>query len=184
MKTHNGMRPHDVVVLLKILSMEDGWMSKDLADSLFISESEISESLNRSKIARLLSVDKRMVHRNAFYELIVYGLKYVFPTQAGERSIGVTTAHSSPILKDYFVFDDSDQYVWPSPYGKTEGYAIKPFYPNQPLAALNDQLLYDKLALIDAIRAGRTRERIKAAELLKDIFNQDYAFEHSQNQGR
>lgn len=168
------MKGYDIVVLLKVLSMAEGWSSSDLADSLFISKSKINESLNRSKIARLLSVDQRMVHRNAFYELIVHGLKYVFPTQAGERAVGVTTGHSSPILKAYFIFEESDQYVWPSAYGKTEGYAIQPFYPEQPLAALSDQLLYDKLALIDAIRAGRTRERNKAAELLKEIFMARY----------
>ena len=59
MKAHNGMRPHDIAVLLKILSMEEGWMSKDLAASLYISASEISESLNRSMIAGLLSADKK-----------------------------------------------------------------------------------------------------------------------------
>jgi len=178
------MRPHDIVVLLKILSLEEDWKGRDLATTLFISESEISESLNRSKIARLLSTDKRKVHKLALYDFIVHGLKYVFPTQAGEKSIGITTAHSSPVLKDYFVFEESDQYVWPSPYGKTKGYAIQPLYPNQPLAALNDQLLYDKLALVDAIRAGRARERNKAAELLKDTFKREYALEHYQNQGR
>jgi len=184
MKPHNGMRPHDIVVLLKILSMDENWMGKDLAASLYISESEISESLNRSKYARLLSVDKRSVHKNAFFDFLVSGLKYVFPTHASGRSVGVTTGHSAPILKDHFIFEESDQYVWPSEYGKTSGYAIQPLYPNQPLAAINDQLLYDKLALVDAFRVGRTRERNKAAEILKEIFNQDHAFEHSQNQGR
>jgi hypothetical protein len=184
MKPHNGMRPHDIVVLLKILSMEEGWMSKDLAASLFISGSEISESLNRSMIARLVSPDKKTVYKNALFDFLVYGLKYVFPAEVGAISAGVTTGHSSPILKDYFVFEESDQYVWPSTYGKTKGYALQPLYPNQPIAALNDQLLYDKLALVDAIRVGRTRERNKAAELLKEIFKPQYAFEHYQNQGR
>lgn len=178
------MRPHDIAVLLKILSMDEGWMSKDLAASLYISASEISESLNRSMIARLVSADKRTVYKNALFDFIVHGLKYVFPAEAGEIVTGITTAHSAPVLKDYFVFEESDQYVWPTSYGKTKGYALQPLYPNQPLAALKDPLLYDKLALLDAIRVGRTRERNKAAELLKEIFKPEYAFEHHQNQGR
>lgn len=178
------MRPHDVVVLLKILSLEENWMNKDLADTLFISESEISESLNRSKIARLISNDKRRVYKVAFFEMIVHGLKYFFPVQVGARAVGITTGHSSPILKDHFIFEEKDQYVWATQYGQIEGYAIKPFYPNQPVAALHDQLLYDKLALIDAIRVGRTRERNKAVELLEHLFSKEYAFEHSQNQSR
>src|ERR1700761_3830254 len=83
MKAHNGMRPHDIAVLLKILSMEEGWLSKDLSASLFISGSEISESLNRSMIARLISQDKRKVARQSLFEFLIYGLKYSFPVEIG-----------------------------------------------------------------------------------------------------
>ncbi|HTN21769.1 MAG TPA: hypothetical protein VL125_14900 [Pelobium sp.] len=53
------MRPHDIVVLLKGICLENSWMNKDLASALFISNSEISESLNRSKIAGLIFHTKR-----------------------------------------------------------------------------------------------------------------------------
>ena len=59
------MRPHDIAVLLKIVTMDEGWLSKDVANGLQISASEVSESLNRSKIAGLLSPDKRKV----FFEI-------------------------------------------------------------------------------------------------------------------
>jgi len=36
MKAHNGMRPHDIVVLLKIIIQEENWMSKDIAASIKI----------------------------------------------------------------------------------------------------------------------------------------------------
>lgn len=38
------------------------WQNKDLAYELFISTSEISESLNRSSIAGLLNGEKKKVH--------------------------------------------------------------------------------------------------------------------------
>jgi predicted transcriptional regulator len=48
-KKHNGMRPHDVVILLKIIALDnENWMMKDIANTLYISSSEVSESLNRS----------------------------------------------------------------------------------------------------------------------------------------
>jgi len=37
MKAHNGMRPHDIVVLLKIIIQEENWMSKDIAASIKMS---------------------------------------------------------------------------------------------------------------------------------------------------
>ena len=56
------MRPHDVVILLKIVAKGNAsWFNKDLANELYISQSEISESLNRSKIAGLISGDKKQV---------------------------------------------------------------------------------------------------------------------------
>lgn len=173
MKAHNGMRPHDLVVLLKIISLDKNWLNKDLATSLYISNSEISESLNRSMIAKLISPDKRVVFKTALYNFIEHGLKFVFPAEPGPIVRGLPTAHSAPILKDYFVSDEN--YVWPSADGKVKGQAIVPLYPNQVIAAMNDEKLYDKLALVDAIRVGKVREQKKALELLKKSFELVYA---------
>lgn len=54
MKKHNGMRPQDIVMLLKIISIYDNWRNIDLANALQISPSEVSEALNRCMIARLI----------------------------------------------------------------------------------------------------------------------------------
>jgi len=52
MRKHNGMRPQDIIVLLKIISKnKTPWQNKDLASELFISQSEISDSLNRNSQA-------------------------------------------------------------------------------------------------------------------------------------
>lgn len=173
MKSHNGMRPHDIVVLLKIISINKGWLNKDLAWGLRISTSEISESLNRSKIAGLMSPDKKMVMKSAFLSFIQYGLRFVFPAELGAVVRGMPTAHSAPILKDYFL--TTEPYVWPSPLGKVKGQAIAPLYPNQVAAAFEDSCLYDMLALVDTVRVGRVRETEKALELLKGLFEKPYA---------
>ena len=75
MKKHNGMRPQDIVVLLKIIALKnDDWYNSELAHSLQISGSEISEVLNRCKIAGLIDSKKRKVHINSFIEFLIYGL--------------------------------------------------------------------------------------------------------------
>ncbi len=168
-----GMRPHDIVVLLKIISLDKNWLNKDLASSLFISNSEISESLNRSMIARLISPDKKKVFKKALLGFIANGLGYVFPAEPGLITRGVPTAHSAPILKD--LFSSNEVYVWSSPDGNAKGQMIAPLYPNQVKAIQQDQNLYDMLALIDAIRIGRPREHAKAIELLTQIFDHQYA---------
>ena len=60
MKKHNGMRPQDIVVLLKIVSIGDNkWRNIDIANAIGISPSEVSEALNRCKIAKLIDSKKR-----------------------------------------------------------------------------------------------------------------------------
>ncbi|TFF36225.1 hypothetical protein E2R66_16495 [Mucilaginibacter psychrotolerans] len=172
MKTHKGMRPHDIVVLLKIICSDKNWLSKDLAASLYISNSEISESLNRSMIAKLISPDKRVVFKTALYNFIEHGLTFVFPAEPGQVVKGIPTAHSAPILKEFFVADE--QYVWASPNGKVKGQLITPLYPNQVKAAQADERLYDMLALVDTIRVGKVREQKKALGLLKESFEPVY----------
>ncbi len=173
MKAHNGMRPHDVVVLLKILCLPDDWLHRDLSQSLFIAPSEISESLNRSAIARLISPDKRKVFKGALLDFISYGLAFVFPAEPGALVRGIPTAHSAPVLKKYI--QGQDIYVWPSAKGLAKGEAITPLYPKQVEAVLLDERLYAMLALLDSVRVGKTREREKALELLKEYLEPAYA---------
>ena len=47
--------------------------------------------------------------------------------------------------------------VWPWRDGETRGIALEPLYKTAPAAALRDPVLYQSLALLDAIRDGRAR---------------------------
>ena len=49
--------------------------------------------------------------------------------------------------------------VWPSADGTVRGLAFSPLYRSAPQAAGRDEILYELLALVDALRAGRARER-------------------------
>lgn len=173
MKQHNGMRPLDIAVLLKIAIADDGWLNKDLSNSLYISTSEISESLNRSKIAGLIDPSKRKVFRNNLLDFLSYGLVYVFPVEPGALVRGIPTAHSAPILKNGLI--SNEIYVWPSSSGIEKGQAIQPLYPNAILAVQQDARLYDLLALVDSIRIGRVRDKALAIEKLKTIIKAEDA---------
>lgn len=169
MKAHNGMRPHDIAVLLKIIALGDRpWKNKDLAASLYLSPSEISESISRSEFAGLISSDRRMVFQMALGSFIKNGLKYVFPVKPGSLVKGMPTAHAAPIMVPYFSSDEA--YVWPDISGKKRGMFIEPLYPGAIAAAKQDAILYDLLAICDVFRVGRVREIKKAEELMKELF--------------
>ena len=172
MRKHNGMRPQDIVILLKIISLgQHAWQLKDLARDLFISPSEVSESLNRSYQAGLIDYDKKNVSRQSLMEFLQFGLQYVFPQHPGAMVNGMPTAHAHPYMRKHFKSDLI--YVWPDLHGKERGLAIEPFYPKQPAAAKKDEELYKLLALIDVIRVGRTREiKVAVQELSKIILNE------------
>ena len=162
------MRPQDIVILLKIIVLGDQpWLSKDLAQSLYISASEIGESLSRSEIASLVDYNKKRVNRPALFEFLEHGLHYVFPQQPGSMTTGIPTAHGHPIIKRFIEADLL--YVWPDFKGEARGLCIEPFYPNQVKAIREDAELYAVLALLDVIRVGRVREIGIAINELRNI---------------
>jgi len=167
MKKHNGMRPHDIVVLLKIASKgEEKWLMKDLAYELEISASEISESINRSVLAGLVSKDKQSLNKLSLLDFLKSGLQYVFPQQPGAIVRGMETAHSASPLKQQISSDES--YVWPYAKGNIRGQAIEPLHPKVPHASLKDEKFYELISLTDAIRVGKVREKKLAIEMIKE----------------
>lgn len=167
MKKHNGMRPHDVAVLLKIASKGgEDWLMKDLANELLISQSEISESINRSTIAGLINSDKRTLRKLALIDFLQSGLPYVFPQQPGSISRGVSTSISAPPLNKEFLSDE--QFVWAYGKGDNRGQIIEPLHPKTPEACLKDSKYHELMALVDVLRIGKARERNLAFKYLKE----------------
>ena len=63
--------------------------------------------------------------------------------------------------------DDSITPVWPDRDGAKQGAAVEPLYRSVPFATKNDPALYGLLALVDALRIGRARERRFAEQELE-----------------
>src|SRR5688500_1853332 len=107
MKAQNGMKPQDILILLKLVCLKDyKWRYSDLAHLLEMSQSEVFESLERSRIACLVDGEKRKVFRSALTEFLNYGLKYAFPAEPGSLCRGMPTAHSAPPLAGKIVSSD------------------------------------------------------------------------------
>lgn len=167
------MRPQDIVILLKITTFpaKEEWKMMDLVKSLHFSQSEISESLNRSSLAGLIDAKKKNVMRLSLMEFLEHGIHYVFPQHPGALVRGIATAHSHPFMKKKIV--SSEVYVWPDADGKIRGQAIEPLAKSVVKAIQEDEQLYKLLALVDIIRVGKTREiKIALAELKKMILNE------------
>lgn len=167
MKTQQPvMRPLDIIVLLKIIAYgKKSWSQLTMADDLFMSQSEISQSLARSKYSGLLQMEGKKVFKINFMEFLQYGIKYIFPQQPGAIVRGVPTAHSAPPLNA--LIQSEEKYVWPSGKGIVRGQSIVPLFSSVIDAVKIDPFFYELLALVDTLRVGRTREREIAIKELK-----------------
>lgn len=168
------MQGQDIALLLKLaIQNEPLIQSKSLAESLSISPSEVSKALKRCADAGLVYIAgaEKRVNRSALMEFLSHGLKYTFPPKKGSMVRGVPTAAAAEPLKSRLLDDKEPPAVWPYAQGKVRGISLAPLYLGAPQAALRDPKLYSALALCDAIRSGRTRERNLAAELLEKEIN-------------
>ena len=168
------MHGQDIAILLKICLLEGPRvLSKRLSEELFLSTADVSKSLNRCKDSGLLywsDLEKR-VNRSALLEFLAHGMRYVFPPKRGTLVRGVPTAAGTEPLKSHFVDDGEPPPVWPYAEGTVRGLSFSPLYKGAPKAELLDSKLYELLALCDAVRGGRTRERVLATELLRKALN-------------
>lgn len=105
----------------------------------------------------------------AVEEFLVHAVKYAFPAQRGEPTRGLPTAHAAAPLRTQIASAGDLPPVWPDPDGEVRGGSFEPLHRAVPNAARKDPRLYELLALIDALRDGRVRERQLAEKALSAL---------------
>lgn len=163
-----ALLPVDVLVAAKVAAHPEAQPSvRQLGDELGISKSAVAYSLRRLAELGLVKEDdgRRRVNKLALSECLEHAVRWIAPAKIGDYELGLPTAHSSRALSAKLRSDD-DPVVMPLPHGPVRGRAVRPLYPVAPQAAARDPKLHELLALIDAFRVGRARDReVAAAEL-------------------
>lgn len=109
-------------------------------------------------------------HSHNLAEFALHGAKYAFPGVRLPLAVGVPTSHSAPAFAGVFAPGSTD-FVWPHPNGSVRGVGVEPLHPSVPFAAMQDAKLYEMLALFDALRVGKARERGMALERLQALID-------------
>lgn len=148
----------DVAVWLKLLLSGAGKTYAQLSQELGLSASEIHAAVRRGVDGNLIDPHSRKPYRRSLEDYLLHGVRYAFPARLGAISRGMPTAYAAPPLAQHIHGDELPP-VWPSPNGKVRGQAVEPLYPSAPKAAGLDSEFYEMLALVDALRIGRARER-------------------------
>lgn len=110
------------------------------------------------------------VHAQALAEFTLHGARYAFPGVRLPLAVGVPTSHSAPAFAGVFAPGSTD-FVWPHPNGTVRGIGVEPLHPSVPFAAMQDERLYELLALFDALRVGKARERNMALQRLQALID-------------
>ncbi|TVQ94191.1 MAG: hypothetical protein EA397_02545 [Deltaproteobacteria bacterium] len=162
------LHPLDIVVGLKahLWAEADPWSFQRLAARLAISPSQAHTSLRRLEAANLYRRSDRSLRSLAFVSFAAYGIPHIFPATPGPVALGMPTAHAALPLRERLIF--AEPFVWPAD-GGVKGRAVEPLHPCVPGACSADPDLYAALALLDALRVGRARDRSLAVEELEQL---------------
>lgn len=161
------LRPVDVPVALRLVETPEATYAQ-LGEDLGISSSSAHAAVHRLSLAGLMHPHQRTVNRLTLLEFLEHGVQYAFPPIMGGTVRGIPTSHAAPILASEIIADD--KIVWPALDGHVIGESLLPLYEgavNLPRRCLS---LYEMLALVDALRVGRVRERKIASRKLREKF--------------
>lgn len=161
------LKGEDIVVLLKLMAGSPTWTVRSLEAEIGIPRSVIQRSLVRLERAGLLEEARRRVNVGRAEELLVHGVKYVFPSVRAGETRGVPTAWAAPPLQDKLADSGELPPVWPDAMGNVRGIALEPLHDSAPEISRRDPALGELLALTDGIRLGDARVRGLAEELLR-----------------
>lgn len=166
------LKPQDLLVLLKVAAHPpQRWTYAALGKALAMSASEAHASVKRAIACGLAVAAGRgdwSPVRASLLEFLQHGVRFVWPATPGPVKRGVPTAFGAAPLAGLVNAAAGDAPVWAHPTGSAKGPTLSPLYRTAPQAALADPELHRLLALLDALRTGRARERKLAAELMRE----------------
>lgn len=173
------LKPQDLLVLLKVAAHPpQRWTYAALGEALAMSASEVHACVRRAVACGLAVAPARgewLPVRPSLLEFVLHGVRYIWPATPGPVKRGVPTAFGAEPLAGMVTAVPGEAPVWAYPAGTAKGPTLSPLYRTAPQAALADPALHRMLALLDALRTGRARERAMAAQLMEAELTADPA---------
>lgn len=160
------MISRDILVLVNyIIWDERKWNAKSFSEHLGIHRNSLYDSLAVLHHAKLIGKNSMKPNFENIEEFLVCGLKYLFPPKFGDGGVGMYTAYSAEPLSEIIVHQK--KIVWLEDDANDKGQiSLEPIHKSVPKLCLRNHELHEYFSLLDAIRAGRARERVIGVELL------------------
>jgi hypothetical protein len=161
-----AMQPLDLVILLKMVADNGQGSMESLCEDFQLETEVLAAALDRLDAARLYSPTSGRPNHLALTEFLSHGVRYAFPAYdepVTKPTAGLATAWSAAPLNRSIVAGSA--VVWPWEDGADVGQrTIEPLHPAALPVAAENHAFHELLALVDALRAGRARERLLARD--------------------
>jgi hypothetical protein len=167
MTTLTRIGPLDIVVALRLT--ESAGTYAQVAEELNVVPSQVHLAVRRLSIAGLLRPGARSTNARSLLELLVHGIRFVFPVTKGPLTVGVPTAYSAPPLSAEV--DAIDVLVWPAPLHATavQGFSIAPLFRAAHTLIDRSPRTYQLLAVTDTLRLGDASMRLIASARMAQL---------------
>ena len=162
------MRAKDILVLLRLTVVgEKAPTIRMLERSLGVPVASVHGALRRLEGAQLVDPARRVLPAQVD-EFLFHALKYLFPPIYSGETRGMPTAWATAPLAERLASSSGLPPVWPGPRGPKRGIGLEPIDEAVPEIARRDAAMYERLAVLDALRAGDARIRKLAQEQLRE----------------
>jgi hypothetical protein len=166
------LKGQDVVVLLKLLGSAEPASVRDLASRLGFDVAGTHRAMRRLSDAGLYSTDRRRVREPLAEEFLIHAVKFSFPARLGSEAPGIPTSWAADPLKGRLADFTGLPVVWPHAKGTVRGLALEPLHPMVPEAAHADPELWQRLALVDALRSN---DGVRVSQLAEKLLRESIA---------
>jgi len=166
-------KSQDVVVALSLVVINRDTPQRlpyeRFSELLGMSSSEVFKANRRLVGSLLVETSGWRPLAEPLWNYLVHGVPHAFPGNLGGPTRGVPTAWAADPLVKLLPQGSDLPPVWPWAEGTARGYSVEPLFTNVPKAVKNIPGLHELLALVDALRIGRARDREIARKRLKEL---------------
>lgn len=165
------LKPQDVLVACYLATRAGReWPTHAaLASALHLAQSTVHASLGSLRAARLVVGAEPALDGTRLLSFLVHGVPVLYYPRRVHVLRGTPTGIFSPAFRDRFTAAGDVPTVWPYSRGKEEGEGLLPLYPSVAAASAKDSSLYQVMAAVDVLRAGRAREREAATRYFEEL---------------
>ena len=166
----NGLSSMDLLVAMKLAVGGAEASVRSLELDLGLSKSAVANSLHHLAELGLVKNARRShrINKLLLRDCLEHGIRWIAPARVGDYELGLPTAHAAEPLKGKLTGDE-DVLVIPLPHGPVRGRSVSPLHPLAPRVAERDPNFHRLLAVVDALRIGRARDRQIAATELRAL---------------